>query len=177
MILLVHGGLQGEMDSQRFWSDPGIVADLMAAGLEVLAPNRPANASSWEAEGDWMRQFVTGDSATVVAGSNGCSAALRLTLDHPLVVEKLVLCWPATPAVGETTDTIRGVADSELETITHPIVIIPSEPPNVHHRPETVAQLQRLIPSVIVLPGTPESPHPDFADHRRQFMETLLSIL
>lgn len=177
MILLVHGGLDGEIDAQRFWRDPGIVEDLEAAGHNVLAPDRLANARSWADEGEWLRQFITGDPATVIAGSNGCSAALRLALDHPGVVGKLVLCWPATPTAGETPNAIRGVADSELETITHPVVIIPSEPPNFYHQGETVAQLRRLIPQAIVLLGTTESPRPDFAEHRPRFIETLLAAL
>ncbi len=177
MILLVHGGLRGEIDSQRFWVDPGIVEDLEAAGYEVLAPDRLANARSWVEEGDRLRQFVIGDPAVVVAGSNGCSAALRLALDHPGAVESLVLCWPATPAPDETSDAIRGVADSELVTIAFAVAIIPSEPSNLHHQTRTVAALGRLIPHAVVLSGSPESPHPDFPAHRRRFIETLLSAI
>jgi pimeloyl-ACP methyl ester carboxylesterase len=165
------------MDSQRFWSDPGIVSDLTAAGLDVLAPNRLLNATSWKAEGEWLRQFVIGDPAVVIAGSNGCSAALRLTLDHPGTVARLVLCWPATPTRGETPDAMRGVADSEFEDIAVPVVIIPAEPVNVHHQAETVATLTRLIPRATLLPGSPEPPHPDFPAHRPRFVETLLSGL
>jgi len=177
MILLVHRGLHGEIDSQRFWADPGILEDLKAAGHSVLAPDQLLNARSWAEEGDRLRPFIIGDSATVIAGSNGCSAALRLTLDHPDVVGKLALCWPASPSASETSDTIRGVADSELETITIPVAIVPSEPPNIHHQAQTVTALKRLIPQALVLPGTPMAPQPEFADHRPAFMQTLLLVL
>lgn len=177
MILLVHGGIHGEMDAYRFWSAPGIVEDLVRAGYEVLAPDRLANATSWRQEADWLRQSLALDSATVVAGSNGCSAALRLTVDYPKVVEKLILCWPATPLAGETSDTVRGVADVELQGITVPVVIVPSDPPNVHHQSETVTRLKRLIAGAIVLPGSPEPPQPGFSEYRSRFIEGLTSVL
>ncbi|MEM8533793.1 MAG: hypothetical protein AAGF95_23315, partial [Chloroflexota bacterium] len=33
----------------------------------------------------------------LIAGSNGCSAAIRLALSAPQHIRSLVLCWPATP--------------------------------------------------------------------------------
>jgi pimeloyl-ACP methyl ester carboxylesterase len=33
----------------------------------------------------------------VVAGSNGCSTAVRLALEYPDQLRSLTLCWPATP--------------------------------------------------------------------------------
>ena len=62
----------------------------------------------------------------VVAGSNGVSVGLRLALDHPDLVSKLVLLWPATagnsmvdatvpPAAKHLLpgDTVRGTTDIE----------------------------------------------------------------
>jgi pimeloyl-ACP methyl ester carboxylesterase len=177
VILLVHGGLHGEIDADRFWSVPGIVEDLRGAGYEVLAPDRLTDAKDWREEADWLRQSLPLDSATVMAGSNGCSAALRLTVDYPKVVEKLILCWPATPLAGETSGTVRGVADVELLGITVPVVIVPSDPPNLHHQSETVTRLMRLIAGAIVLPGSPEPPQPGFSEHRSRFIESLISVL
>jgi pimeloyl-ACP methyl ester carboxylesterase len=55
---------------------------------------------TWQLEADDMAAAITDAQAgpvDVVAGSNGCSLGLRLTLDHPDLVRTLVLCWPAAP--------------------------------------------------------------------------------
>lgn len=178
MILLIHGGLQGAMDAERFWRTPGIVAGLEAAGHEVVAPDRLADAESWSDEAKWLLEFVsTSAPVTTVAGSNGCSVALRLAIDHPWAVSKLILCWPATPTDQEGSQSVRGVTDAELSRLAVPVVLIPSEPPSIHHQPRTVSALSRLIANVSIVTGSPESPSPLFAAQRAAFLETLLTNL
>jgi len=107
-VLLVHGGLFDPMDGARFWRAPGVVSDLVAAGYRVLTPDRrfhgrtttPFAAHSWAREAsDLLAVVRQGGLARVhvVAGSNGCSAALRLALLAPETVASLALCWPAAP--------------------------------------------------------------------------------
>lgn len=36
----VHGGLWEDMDAERFWVRPGVVAALADRGIEVVAPDR-----------------------------------------------------------------------------------------------------------------------------------------
>ncbi len=100
-VLLIHGGLGEDMDAERFWIRPGIVAGLRAAGLAVAAPDRDTCPPSWSAAADAMAGELTAPTS-VVAGSNGVSVAVRLALRHRRLVDRLVLLWPATcgdPAV------------------------------------------------------------------------------
>jgi hypothetical protein len=48
-VLLIHGGLGERMDAERFWIRPGVLAGLVAAGLEASAPDRDTTPSSWAA--------------------------------------------------------------------------------------------------------------------------------
>ncbi len=108
-VLLVHGGLFDPMNGERFWKNPGIVEDLVAAGYRTLVPDRRFSVGrttaafavhSWDVEADDLVAVLHAADvaqADVVAGSNGCSAAFRLVLDHPQLVRTLVLCWPASP--------------------------------------------------------------------------------
>jgi pimeloyl-ACP methyl ester carboxylesterase len=81
---------------------------------------------------------------SVLAGSNGCSVAVRLALAFPHRIERLLLAWPAT-AGDPTVDsrirtgltelgasdrniralldgqTLRGVTDAELSTLKMPL--------------------------------------------------------
>lgn len=113
VILLLHGGLWEEgMDATRFWLKPGITAGLERAGWAVLAPNRLQRPSSWEAEIEHLSRALPSRPIPVVAGSNGCSVAVRLALAGPDRIEKLLLAWPATandPVVD--TRTRRDLAD------------------------------------------------------------------
>ena len=95
--MLVHGGLYEPMDAAAFWVRPGIMDGLSQRGLTVIAPNRIEGPTSWAEEAAHLVALNTLEGpAHVVAGSNGCSAAVRLAIDHPDVVASLVLCWPAT---------------------------------------------------------------------------------
>jgi pimeloyl-ACP methyl ester carboxylesterase len=105
-VLLVHGGLHECMDAERFWVAPGVAGAVSAAGHPVLLPDRrwmggatsaPIAVHTWPLEaGDLaaVLRHAGPRPALVVAGSNGCSAALRLALDHAALVAGLVLCWP-----------------------------------------------------------------------------------
>lgn len=108
-VLLVHGGLFDPMTGERFWTAPGVVADLAAAGYRVLVPDRrysPGRTTAefgphnWDIEADDLTTILDAagvEQAHIVAGSNGCSAAARLALRHPERVTTLALCWPAAP--------------------------------------------------------------------------------
>jgi pimeloyl-ACP methyl ester carboxylesterase len=113
-VLLVHGGLFDPMTGERFWLTPGVGADLASAGYRVLTPDRRFSpgrttadfaAHSWDVEADDLIAVFDAagvERASVVAGSNGCSAATRLALRHPERVATLVLCWPAAPTTSAT---------------------------------------------------------------------------
>lgn len=105
-VLLVHGGLHEQMDAGRFWVAPGVAGSVAAAGYRVLLPDRrwsggattaPVSEHTWALEGADLAavlRHASAPPALVVAGSNGCSAALRLALDQPELVAGLVLAWP-----------------------------------------------------------------------------------
>jgi len=190
-VILIHGGLYEPIGPDEFWHGPGVVVGLENAGLEVVAPARIAAPISWTDEVEHLRATLpTAPSRwSVVAGSNGCSVAVRMTVDHPEIVLALVLCWPATagdPEVDQmeqapvdmlTGETLRGVGDAELANISVPVTIIPSQPPNRHHQAVTVDRLLSLIPGATATRGFPESPHPEFSQRRDAFVATLLSVL
>lgn len=57
-VVLVHGGLWDAMDAEAFWGTPGITVGLTAAGMEVLAPDRPRRASGWDVELAALREHL-----------------------------------------------------------------------------------------------------------------------
>jgi pimeloyl-ACP methyl ester carboxylesterase len=198
-VVLVHGGLYEDMDARRFWERPGIAGGLRDAGLAVVAPDRPPRPADWREEAAHLAALISRPAA-VVAGSNGCSAAVRLAVDYPDAVARLVLCWPATrgdPAVdgparrnrqakGVPTaaigallggETLRGVADRELAALGVPVTVLPSRPENLHHQRRTVEALCALIPQTVLGDGFTESPRPDFPSQRDAFVEHLLEFL
>jgi pimeloyl-ACP methyl ester carboxylesterase len=192
-VLLVHGGLGEGMTAERFWRRTGVVAGLEAAGCEVVAPDRPAHPGSWREEGDHLAGGLERPSA-VVGGSNGCSAAVRLAVDHPGLVTRLVLAWPATAGdpdldrhaallLGDRADallageTLRGVADAELAALEVPVAVVPSEPPNRYHQARTVEALRRVLAAPEVGAGHPEPPAPSFPPRRGAFVAELLRLL
>jgi pimeloyl-ACP methyl ester carboxylesterase len=198
-VVLVHGGLYEDMDARRFWERPGIAGGLRDAGLAVIAPDRTPRPADWREEAAHLAALVPRPAA-VVAGSNGCSAAVRLAVDHPDAVARLVLCWPATcgdPAVDAPArralqargvppaaieallagETLRGVADRELAALGIPVTILPSLPTNIFHQRRTAAALCALIPRAVLGDGFTESPRPDFPAQRRAFVNHLLAVL
>ncbi|MGW2786444.1 alpha/beta fold hydrolase [Streptomyces populi] len=188
------------MDADRFWAAPGISGGLERKGLTVLAPNRLRRPSSWDAEVEHLAPDLPGPPVSVVAGSNGCSVAVRLALAFPDRIERLLLAWPATagdPAVDSRTHirltglgasdqiirallaghTLRGVTDTELATLKMPISVIPSVPENPFHQRQTVDALRRLLPDSDELPGCPEPPHPDFRPHGDQLLDSVAKAI
>ena len=176
-VVLIHGGLHEDVDAERFWVRPGIVAGLRDRGLDVVAPDRLRAAPTWAAEVDHVLPTLPSEPIVLVGGSNGCSVAVRLVLAQAQTVVGLVLAWPATAgdpsldvALRERLggdellagDTLRGVSDTELAGLAMPVAVVPSAPPNRVHQRGTVDALLKLIPSARELPGCPEPPHPDF---------------
>ena len=194
-VVLIHGGLYEPIGPEEFWHRPGIVEGLEAAGLRVIAPARLATPDSWAEEVEHLLPSIAladrGRKSrwAVVGGSNGCSLAIRIAIDHRDIFDRIVLCWPATandPLVDQESpapkemilgETLRGVTDSELATIALPVEIIPSNPSNRYHRAETVSRLGSLIPGARIAPGFPESPHPAFREHREAFVASLVALL
>ncbi|MEO6892720.1 MAG: alpha/beta hydrolase [Ktedonobacteraceae bacterium] len=106
-VLLIHGGIFDPMNGERFWVQPGIAPDLVAAGYRVLTPDRRFCGGQTSALfgvytwNDEAADFVAVlrdagvERAHIVAGSNGCSAAIRFGLREAVRVSSLLLCWPA----------------------------------------------------------------------------------
>ena len=189
-VLLIHGGLGDEMNAGAFWEQPGIAPGLRAAGFTVIAPDRDTTPESWAEAAAAMATSIT-TSSMVVGGSNGVSVAVRLALDSPPLVDRLVLLWPATAGdqridalappgtrhllAGET---LRGVTDAELASLAARTIVIASDPPNRAHASSTVEQLCGLIPRVVRHPvGFPEPPCPEFRDRSREFVDALIPLL
>ena len=189
------------MDAQRFWHRPGIVDGLERRGFAVRSPDRLRRPDSWTAEADHLAAALIDlvGPVVVVAGSNGCSAAVRLALARPDLVEGLLLAWPATAGdavIDEPTraalaeagasagviDTmlaggiLRGVSDDELAGLVLPVGVLPSEPDNPMHQRATVDALRRRLPEPVDLPGCPEPPRPGFAARRDEFLDAVTSF-
>ncbi len=201
VVLLVHGGLYEDMDAGRFWVEPGIADGLATAGFEVLAPDRMRQPPAWTAEAAALATALRGapGPAAVVAGSNGCSAALRLAIDFPDLVDRLVLAWPATAGVPEldararavidavadegTADrllagnTVRGVADAELRRLDRAVTIVPAPVDDPVHLQSTVDALLVLLPDARATDPFPGTPRPEFTEHRDEFVRVVAEAL
>ncbi|WP_406636349.1 alpha/beta fold hydrolase [Amycolatopsis sp. WGS_07] len=192
-LLLIHGGLWDEMDAERFWTRPGIADGLRRDGATVLAPDRLRRPADWLAEAAHLTAALPGQPVAVVAGSNGCSAAVRLALAVPQRIDRLLLAWPATPvdssadlaargASPETVrafldgQTLRGVTDDELATLPMPVSVLSSVPDNPFHQRRTVDSLRRLLPGCAELPGCPEPPRPGFEPHLDGLLASIRSF-
>jgi pimeloyl-ACP methyl ester carboxylesterase len=199
-LLLIHGGLWEEgMDAARFWRQPGIAAGLERRGFDVFAPDRLYQAPDWTTEASHLAEAIPAAPLTVLAGSNGCSAAARLAVDCPGTVTRLLLAWPATagdPAIdtqershltrlGATPEvveallagqTLRGLTDTELASLRLPAGVLPSAPANPFHQQQTADALLRLLPQAAELPGCPEPPRPEFAAYLEPFLDTVAAF-
>ena len=196
-VLLIHGGLWEEMNAERFWHRPGIVAGLQHHGVHVLSPDRLRRPQSWTSEAQHLTRLLPDHPVTIVAGSNGCSAAIRLILTEPERVERLLLAWPATAGDSRVDtrtrlglaelganphildallngQTLRGTTDDELACITKPIGVLPSTPENPSHQRRTVDALLHILPTAVELPGCPEPPRPAFPPHADSFVRTVV---
>ena len=133
---------------------------------------------------------------TVVGGSFGCAAAVRLVLDFPGIAGRLVLAWPASlgdqfttirvraalsrqGARGATVDallgagTLPGTTDAELGLLDLPVAIVPAVPPDPLH-PRSGGR--RAAAAAAVGRGTarlPEAPRPEFPAHLEAFLDAV----
>jgi len=202
-VLLVHGGLWDDMDAERFWRTTGIVAGLTSHGLDVLAPDRPQRASGWNVEVASLGEHLAKRSGPVriVGASNGCTAAVLLTLAFPELVDRLLLAWPATgddPAVNARTragmlshgcpdgvvdrlltdSVLRGVTADELTALARiPVAVLPSVPENPSHQRKTVDALLGSIRGSRELAGSPEPPTPGFPPYLDQLVRTIVEFV
>ncbi|MFJ2031606.1 hypothetical protein [Streptosporangium sp. NPDC087985] len=194
--MLIHGGLWEDMDARRFWTVPGITGALRERGLDVHLPDRLRRPESWPAEVAHVERSLPDGPLTVLAGSNGCSLAVRLALAHPDLVARLILAWPATagdPRVDEHTragltaqgaspaaiedllagQTLRGVTDADLRRLDLPVAVAPSIP-NPFHQRHTADALLALVPGTVeLLPATPEPPRPEFPAYLNAFISAV----
>jgi pimeloyl-ACP methyl ester carboxylesterase len=184
------------MDAHRLWAVPRILEGLRRNGFTVLAPNRRRRPPNWEAEVEHLSADLPGHPVALIAGSNGCSAAVRLALQLPDRITRLLLAWPATAgdpiadartAAGLTSlgaspaivhalldgQILRGTGDTEFAALRMPVSVLPSDPENLFHQRHTVDALRQLIPHSDELPGYPEPPHPTFGSRREAFLASV----
>ncbi len=182
-VLLIHGGLWDDMNAARFWHAPGVVAGLEARGLSVVAPDRLPRAATWEVEvahaSSWLAEPMA-----VVAGSNGCTLAVKLALTYPSLVSRLLLAWPATPLPADAIppellagETLRGLRDADLASLRLPVGILRAVPENPMHAWKTADVLLGLIPGAVELPGCTEPPRPTFAADLPGFVRTVADFV
>jgi pimeloyl-ACP methyl ester carboxylesterase len=202
-VLLIHGGLWEDTGADWFWRRTGVVDGLAERGFTVLAHDRIGRAANWAAEAAHLADVLTDEGPlsqplTVLGGSFGCAAAVRLALDHPGLVGRLVLAWPASLSDQFTairvraeltrqgargsvlnallgTETLPSASDAELRTLAVPVAVVPSAPPNPLHPRSAVDALLRLLPSAVELPGSPEAPRPEFPPHLESFLDAVSS--
>lgn len=213
-MLLIHGGLWEDTRADSFWRRTGVADGLERRGFTVIAPDRLRRAADWTAEARHIADAVgltgrnglgasSGTGAarglTVVGGSFGCSAAVRLALDFPGTAGRLVLAWPASLGDQFTTIRIRaglsrqgargpvldallgagtlpGTTDTDLGTLDIPVAIVPALPPDPLHPRSAVDALLRLLPSAAELPGCPEAPRPEFSADREAFLDAVTNF-
>lgn len=213
-MLLIHGGLWEDTRADSFWRRTGVADGLERRGFTVIAPDRLRRAADWTAEARHIADAagLTGRNGlgassgtgaarglTVMGGSFGCSAAVRLALDFPGTAGRLVLAWPASLGDQFTTIRIRaglsrqgargpvldallgagtlpGTTDTDLGTLDIPVAIVPALPPDPLHPRSAVDALLRLLPSAAELPGCPEAPRPEFSADREAFLDAVTNF-
>jgi pimeloyl-ACP methyl ester carboxylesterase len=197
-LLLIHGGLWEDIGADWFWRRPGVVGGLERLGFTVVAPDRLRRPPSWTADADHVRAAIpqAAEPLTVVGGSFGCSVAVRLALDSPDLVARIVLAWPAALSDQFTTirfraglarlgaparvlntllgtGTLPSATDAELGALSVPAGVIPAVPPDPSHSRGTVDALLRVLTSAAELPGCPEAPRPEFPPHLESFLASV----
>lgn len=197
VILLIHGGLYEAMSAQRFWGDPGIAGELAAREYRVCAPDRITHPRSWLEDATSVANDVPrSPRCHIVAGSNGCSVAVRLALDCDVTVASVTLSWPATAGVREidtrleqqmrdrgvpqtvvsnmlSGDTLRGVSDSELGRLEVPMMLLPCEPPDTAHQRVTLDRLHAVAGSAVIGTGYPLPVTTSFSNQLRAYCDEL----
>ena len=193
-VVLVHGGLYEGMTSREFWADTGVLGELKARHLRVLAPQRPKQPQSWDEEARSLLDAIDAagyDRVALVGASNGCSAAVRLAIENPDRVGRMMLAWPAT--VGDRVvdellkviitdevddaaphdllsgDTLRGVSDAELGALDLSVVVLPSLIENQVHQRQTLMGVLSNVSDSFLVPGCPEPPDDQFPEHLDAF--------
>lgn len=186
-LVLVHGGLYDGSTAEEWWGASGIVDALAARDLRVVVHRRPVAPSHWGDESAALAETVAtaGPLPVVVAAADGCSAALRLAVDRPGLIARIVAAWPTiagdavrdellracaveqgrADVVDDLTagGTLRGLGDDELRSLTRPLVVWPTFPENQFHPASTITRLADLLPQPIVIGGSPLPTTPDFA--------------
>jgi len=182
--------------AQWFWVETGVAPMLARRKVDVVVHERRVTPKSWEEEVEALRATIEAaghERVALVAGSNGCSPALRLMLDQPELVARTMLCWPATaghPIVDELATIIisdvhdattaerllagsplRGVEREEMGNITGEVVIYPSMPESQAHQRSTITELLSTIPGVMLVGGSPEPFDDAFADFVEGFVD------
>lgn len=206
-VFLVHGGLWEAMDAEAFWGTTGITDGLSTAlapdGMEVLAPDRPQQASAWDVEVAALGEQLAKRPGPVriVGASNGCTVAVLLALRFPELVDRLLLAWPATgddaaanerahagmvkrgcpPAAADELlagGILRGVTDEQVASLTRiRVAVLPSVPENPSHQRKTVDALLRSIRGSRELAGCPEPPTPAFRKNDPPYLDQLLRTI
>ena len=195
-LLLIHGGLWEDIGADWFWRRPGILAGFERLGFTVVAPDRLRRPAGWAADAGHVLAAVPDGPVTVMGGSFGCSVAVRLALDSPDRVSRIVMAWPASlsdqfaairmraslarlGAPARVLNALLGsealpsAANAELGTVAVQVGLIPAVPPDPFHLRGTVDSLLRLLPSATELPGCPEAPRPEFAPYLESFLASV----
>ncbi len=194
-VVLVHGGLYEGMTSREFWAETGVLGELKAKHLTVLAPQRPAQPQSWDEERRSLLESIDAaghDRVALVGASNGCSTAVRLAIENPERVARMMLAWPAT--VGDLVvdellrliitdeadevaahdllrgETLRGVSDAELGALDVPVVVFPSLIENQVHQRQTLMGILATVTDSFLVSGSPEPTDDQFLEHRSTFI-------
>ena len=199
-VVLIPGGMYDEppMTAATFWEASGVVRGLRGRNVDVVVHERPVVPKTWAEEVDAVVAKIRAaghERVAVVAGSHGCSVALRLLLDHPNLVARTMLCWPATAGdqvidelariiITDVHDEatasallagqpLRGVAAEELGSIDGDVVIYPSMPESKAHQRSTVMELLATMPGSMMVGGSPEPTDDEFFDHCESFVATV----
>ncbi|MGH1502397.1 MAG: alpha/beta fold hydrolase [Acidimicrobiales bacterium] len=196
-IVLVHGGLYDGGSAEEWWDASGVIDALASRRLPVMVHRRPAQPTRWADESAALAATLAdaGPMPVVVAAADGCSAALRLAVDQPGRIARLVLAWPAVAGdpvrdellrvcaieqgqaavVDDLADggTVRGVADAELAALSVPVVLWPTFPENQFHPTSTITRLAEAVPQPIVIGGSPLPTLPAF----ESFVDRFVSLV
>ncbi len=200
-LLLVHGGLYDDMTAVVFWTISGVTPALDRHIVSYEARDRPDAPADWIDEADALVEIIESkgwEQVAIVAASNGCSAALRLAVDRPDLVGRLVLAWPATAGdvVSDTLaraqidelgpdgaadallagETVRGLTDAEIASIGVDTVIWPSVPENQFHQATTVTSLVGLLRRPLLMGGSPDPTHTSFEGFREALVSMLIEV-